>query len=216
MLVFLDRIRFRVLKLLYERFFVVTVRDTSWQKPLFAALAPEANSRILNFGPASASTARTFADRFPEARFVGADPSRKAVEKAIRTIARHNTPNLTVIRAPLHGRLPFEASSFDKVVLMLSFHDRVAEDKLALAKEMLRLLRRGGTLHVADYDSPAAPGEGAILKFARYLAGPTAADSHIDGSWTEFLANAGFTGVRRRSSHSVRVGRIAIVKARKC
>jgi hypothetical protein len=103
----------------------------------------------------------------------------------------------------------------DKVVLVLAFHDRAPDEKIAIAKEMLRLLRRGGTLHVADYDKPAASGERAILMFARYFAGPAAAQPHIDGSWTEFLAKAGFSGVRRQSSHSVSVGRVSLVKARK-
>ncbi len=102
-----------------------------------------------------------------------------------------------VIEAPRGGRLPFDASSFDKVVLVLTLHDRPPDEKLGIAKEMLWILRRSGTLHVADYDKPAAPGEGAVLKLARYISGQAAAEPHINGSWTEFLAKAGFTGIRR-------------------
>lgn len=52
----LNRIRFRLVKLLYDGFFVAMVRDGSWQKPLIESLAPETNDRILDFGPGSCST----------------------------------------------------------------------------------------------------------------------------------------------------------------
>ena len=211
----LERIRFRAMKCLYDGFFVVMVRDASWQEPLLAAVTPGANSRILNFGPGSAQTARNLAIRFPTANIVGVDPNPKAVEKARRIIARSNIANLTIIDAPRRGRLPFDAGSFDNVVLVLTLHDRAPDEKLEIAKEMLRLLRHGGKLHVADYDKPVVRGERGILRFAEYISGPAAAEPHLTGNWTDFLAKAGFISVRRQSSHSVGIGRISVVKARK-
>lgn len=212
---FFEQIRFRAVKLLYDGFFIVMMRDASWQAPLLAAIAPEATSRILNFGQGSVSTAKTLATRFPEAKIIGADPDPKAVEKTLRLIARRNIVNLSVIVAPSCGRLPFDAGSFDKAVLVLTFHDQPPDEKLSIAKEMLRLLRRGGTLHVADFDKPATRREKGILCLTDYISGRTAAEPHMNGSWTTFLAKAGFVGIRRQSSHSVGIGRIAIVKARK-
>lgn len=212
---FFDRIRFRTVKLLYDGFFIAMARDASWQEPLFASIAPAANSRVLNFGPCSASTSRTLAVRFPEANVFGADPNVKAVEKACRIIARRGISNLTMIESPCCGRLPFNAGSFDNVVLVLTLHDHPPDEKLGIAKEMLRVLRHGGTLHIADYDKPVAPGESGVLAFARFISGPTAVEPHVNGSWTEFLAKAGFAGIRRLSSQSIRIGRISVVKARK-
>ena len=100
-----DRIRFRLFKLLYDSFFIVMVRDKSWQEPLVASLAPEANNRILDFGPGSGSTAIALALRYPQVSFIGADPDPKAVEKARRRIARLQIGNIAVIEAPVHGRL---------------------------------------------------------------------------------------------------------------
>ena len=210
-----ERVRYRAMKCLYDGFFVVMVRDASWQEPLLAAVAPEASSRILNFGPGSAETARNLAVRFPNAVIVGADPNLKAVEKARRIIARSNIANFTIIEAPRRGRLPFDAGSFDKVVLVLTLYDRMPDDKLEIAKEMLRLLRHGGKLHVADYDKPAVSAERGILSLAGYISGSSAAEPHVTGNWTDFLAKAGFVGIRRQSSHSIGIGRISVVKARK-
>jgi len=208
------RFRYLVAKFIYDVIFVVLVRDGSWQEGVFTSLSPKAGDRILDFGPGSSSTAVSLALRYPEAAFVGVDPSSRAVEKARRTILRKKLQNISM-SAPLQGKLPFDASSFDKAVCMLGFHDRSPQEKLRVAKEIAKVLRRGGTLHVADFDKPENRGEGGILEFARRISGSAAAEPHMNGTWTEFLAKGGFAGVRRQSSHSIGIGRISVVKARK-
>ena len=209
------RFRYWVAKLIYDGSFVILVRDGSWQEEAFESLAPKAGDRILDFGPGSSSTAISLALRYPEATFIGLDPSSKAVEKARLSMARKKLGNISVIDTPLHGKLPFDAGSFDKAVCMLGLHDRPPEEKLRIVKEIVRVVRRGGTLHVADFDKPENRGEGRILELARRISGQAATEPHINGSWTECLAKGGFTGVRRRSSHSIGIGRISVVKARK-
>jgi ubiquinone/menaquinone biosynthesis C-methylase UbiE len=209
------RFRYWVAKLIYDASFVILVRDGSWQEGVFEPLAPKAGDRILDFGPGSSSTAISLALRYPEATFIGADPSSKAVEKARRNVAQKELGNVSVIDTTLHGTLPFDAGSFDKAVCMLGLHDRPPEEKLLIVKEIVRVVRRGGTLHVADFDKPENRGEGRILAFARRISGPAAVAPHMNGSWTECLAKGGFTGVRRLSSYSIGIGRISVVKARK-
>jgi ubiquinone/menaquinone biosynthesis C-methylase UbiE len=209
------RFRYWVAKLIYDASFVILVRDGSWQEEVFESLAPKAGDRVLDFGPGSSSTAITLALRYPKATFVGADPSSKAVENARRNVARKKLGNVSVVDTTLQGKLPFDAGSFDKAVCMLGLHDRPPEEKLWIAKEILRVVRRGGSLHVADFDKPENRGEGRILEFARRISGPAAVAPHMNGSWTECLAKGGFTGVRRQSSCSIGIGRISVVKARK-
>ena len=212
---FYNGIRFSFAKLLYDGFFTVMIRDRSWQEPVIDSLAPQANDRIVDFGAGSGSTAIALASRFPKASFVGIDLDRTSVEKATRDIARRHLANVRVLAAPLHDRLPFDASSFDKAVCLLAFHDRLPDEKLRLSCELRRVLRRGGTLHVADYDKPTNSNEQRILAFAERISVAAAAKSHRDGSWTDFLAKAGFVAIRRQSSHSVGIGRISVVRARK-
>lgn len=98
---------------------------------------------------------------------------------------------------------------------MLGLHDSPPGDKLRIVKEIARVVRHGGTLHVADFDTPEDPREGRILEFAKRIAGAAAVAPHMDGSWTECLAKGGLTGVRRQSSSSIGTGRISVVKAGK-
>lgn len=211
-----DRIRFRIAKLIYDGFSSVMMRDLSWQQSLYESIGGAGKKRILSVGPGSASAAAALAARFPDAEIVGADPDPNAVQKAHRKMARGNVSNLTVIDATMQcGRLPFNAATFDKIVVMLTLHDRPPDEKVALVRELLRVLRRGGTLHVAEYDKPVNDRERRILRFAERLSGRAAVEPHLNGSWTNVLATAGFVAIRRQSSQSIDVGRIAIVKARK-
>lgn len=182
---------------------------------LFKALAPKAGDRILDFGPGSSATAISLALHYPEATFVAADPNSKAGEYARRSVARKNLGNVSIVDITFEGRLPFEAGSFDKAVCMLGLHDCPPEEKLRIVKEAVRVVRHGGTLHVADFDKPENPGEGRMLEFARRISGAAPVAPHMDGSWTECLAKVGLTGVRRKSSYSTGIGRISVVKARK-
>ena len=208
-------LRYWLARLIYHVSFAILVRDASWQEEIFAVLAPKAGERILDFGSGSSSTAISLALRYPEATLSGVDTRSKAVEKAQRSVFRKKLGNISVIHVPLGGRLPFAAGSFDKAICILGLHDRSPDEKLRIAKEMVRVVRRGGTLHVADFDKPETRAEGRILEFARRISGEAAVEPHIDGSWTECLTKGGFTSVRRQSSYSIGIGRISIVKARK-
>ena len=210
----LDRLRFRLGSFAYRFYFRSMVQDASWRRPLLESLSPRPGERILDFGPGSASTALELARRFPECSIVGADPDERSVIKGRQKVLSRGLKNVE-LEVGTPGRLPFGASSFDKVVCVLTFHDLDQEGKIRIAREMLRVLRRGGTLHVADYDRPVARGEHAVLKLARFVSGEAAAQPHMDGSWTKGLEKAGFLGVRRLSTHSVWVGRVAIVRGRK-
>lgn len=207
--------RYWIAKLFYRISFLLLVRDGSWQEEVSKALAPKAGDRILDFGPGSSSTVISLALRYPEATFIAADSNFKAVENARRKVARKELGNVSVLVVALDGKLPFDAGSFDKAVCMLGLHDRPPEEKLQIVKEIVRVVRRGGALHVADFDKPENPREGRILEFARRISGPAAIAPHIDGSWIECLAKGGLTGVRKQSSCSIGIGRISVVKARK-
>ena len=208
-------IRFRFLKLIYDVSFLFMMREASWQESLFASIEPKTQCRILSVGRGAVSVAHALATRIPQANVVGADPNLKTMKTTLRRVVQRNIPNLMVVEVSSCGQLPFAASSFDKVVLVLALHNHARDEKLGITKEMLRVLRHGGTLHVAAYDKPSLPGEQALLAITRYLSGATAADSHLDGSWIEFLTKAGFAGIRRQSSCSVVGARISVVRARK-
>jgi SAM-dependent methyltransferase len=202
-------------KLIYNLIFAILVRDGSWQEVLLDSVALKANDRVLNFGLGGLSTVVSLAIRNAEATFVGVASNARGAEKMQRSVVRRQLLNLSVVDVAYSEKLPFDPGSFDTVLCILALHGRPLGEKLGIVKEIVRVLRRGGTLYAADFDKPENHGEGGILEFARRIWGSVAVASHMDGSWTGVLAKAGLAGVKRQSSHSIGIGRISIVRARK-
>lgn len=88
-------------------------------------------------------------------------------------------------------------------------------DKVGFLQELYRALRQGGTVYVVDFDAPADLQEQVALTIAQIAYGSDNLAPHRDGSWPGLLARAGFGSVRRISSHSVKAGRVSIVRGRK-
>ena len=182
---FSNRIWFGLAKLLYEQFSTAMLRDRSWQEAVIESLAPRVNDRILDFGPGSGSMAIMLACRFPNTTFVAVDTDPSSVDKAAWDITRRHIDNVEVLAGAREDRLSFGAGSFDKAVSVLSFHDRLPDGKYRLANELRRVLRRGGTLHVGDYDKPRNANERRILSLAERISGQAAVTPHLNGSWTD-------------------------------
>ena len=196
----------------YNLFLVIFSGKEPWRDALFDSLAPKAYDRVLVIGTRAGPLATALARRHPDVTIVVADANPGA-DKRVGRHALGGIQNVQMIH--LTHSLPIPAGAFDKVVGTFTFHDRAPDEKLKLAREMLILLRHRGTIHLADLDRPAIGREGSILKLVSVIFGPNVAESHLDGSWTECLVNAGFARVHRVSTHSVIVGRVAVVQGRK-
>ncbi|ULL01619.1 class I SAM-dependent methyltransferase [Bradyrhizobium sp. I71] len=212
---FLSKLVVALLKPLYYRFAAAMMRDTTWQEPLFDLMSPKLGERLLAFGPGSAATAIALAERFTELSIVVADPDPSIVRKSRRVIEKQQIPNVTFIDAPSIAALPVHTGCFDRAMCILSFHLRTPDEKIALAKEAFRILRRGGVFYVADYDRPTIREERIVLNIAAQISSRNAVQSHVDGTWGQLLKKAGFAGGKTQSSHSVRIGRIAVIFFRK-
>lgn len=189
--------------------------DPLWRDPLVEALAPEAGERVLDFGAGSAFRVLGLAKRFPETTFVAVDLNSKASRRAAQKARSRAVRNVEFAAADAKGRVPFTAATFDKAMSALALHLFPPVGKVEMARELWRVLKRGGTLYVANFDKPVLPRENSVLALTRFLFGGAALSSHFDGSWPTFLAKAGFVGVRRLSSYSLRAGRVGLVRARK-
>ncbi len=199
------RFRYRVAKLIYESMSGLIARAGSWQEELFGSLAPKAGERILHFGRGNSSTSISLALRYPEARVVAMESSCETARRVRSKAIRRRIRNLSVVVVPLHGPLPFHAGSFDKVVCRLGLHDFPPNEKLALVKEIARVIRRGRTFHVAELDTAESPGEGRILELAR-ISHTTDYRVTVWATGSDFRIDFVF---RARGDHGTRAGRVS-------
>lgn len=210
----LPPLHLRILTSVYRLSFGLMIDDPLWLEPLIESAAPRSGDRILHFGAGSAGRALLLAIRYPEASFAIVDSDRRSLSRVRRQIVAKKARNVELAELD-RERLPFGNAVFDKVVSSLSFHQIDGARKIETAREMIRVLRRGGTLHVADFDQARSQRERVVLNLAKYIYGESSIQTHMDGSWPEALSKAGFMSIKRLSSHSVNVGRVSVLRARK-
>jgi SAM-dependent methyltransferase len=167
-----------------------------------------AGERLLEVSAEGFSSCAELARRYPTAHFATAHP-KAAASSAFVTLS--NLEHLPCCEE----RIQAGGASFDKVVCALALHALQPHEKVALLKEMRRVLRPGGTLHLADFDVPSTPRKGRALRVTSHLFGPDSAKSHLDGTWLSMIEQAGFARVRRVKCCSEILGEVAIVRARR-
>lgn len=180
-----------------------------WRQSLIEAVAPGDGERILEVSAEDCSACAAFAARTPKARFAVAQLSTGRVKQQ-----KGSGANLEYLECQ-EGRLVCKGALFDKVICSLALHPLPPEEKLAALRELRRVLRHGGMLHLADFDKPSRPFEAGALRGTGLYFGANTAQPHLDGTWLKIVEQAGFTSVRRVNTFPEMIGRVALVRARR-
>jgi SAM-dependent methyltransferase len=182
---------------------------------LFEAAAPGPGERVLLLRNAGAVSGVALAGLHPGAHFVCLEQDEASLWATTKEIEALGVTNVQTVRADEPTRFPFTDASFDKVVSLMHLHTASPEPRLAVAREMLRVLRRKGLLYAADLDAPATPREQGFLKVASFVLGAERIRPHLEGTWPDILAAAGFSRARLVASHASDSLRIGVVRAQR-
>jgi ubiquinone/menaquinone biosynthesis C-methylase UbiE len=160
-------------------------RRTSYRR-LMEASGARPGDHVLEVGSGPGYFARMLAVAVgPEGRVVGIDAAPEMIEYATRKARRLSNCRFEPGTAE---SLSFTDGSFDVVVSSLVMHHLPDGARPRAAREMLRVLRPGGTLLLADYQ----PGHGAVTRL--HAQTPVAAAMQRRVSPLEpLVSDAGFT-----------------------
>jgi ubiquinone/menaquinone biosynthesis C-methylase UbiE len=154
----------------YEEFFVPAL-FREWATRVAEAAEIQSGWRVLDVACGTGILARTVAAWVgPEGRVVGLD-----INEGMLEVARRKAPDIEWRQGRAES-LPFDTHSFDATVSQFGL--MFFADKRAAIQEMLRVLRPGGHLVVAVWDSlENTPGYAAVTVLLQRLFGRQAADS---------------------------------------
>lgn len=108
--------------------------------------------RVLDLGCGTGNLALLVARSVPGSVVTGVDPDRASLEQAARKARRRRLP-MTLVRG--YGQaIPLPDGSVDHVVSALALHHVDPDARAATAGEILRVLRPGGTVTIADFSAP--------------------------------------------------------------
>ena len=111
--------------------------------------------------------------------------------------------------------IPYADASYDRVLSSFLFHHLLRGDKVTALREVHRVLKSGGELHIADWGKPQNWMMRTLFFAVQALDGfPTTQDS-VEGLLPRLMAEASFLDVRVTRSYATIFGTLSLYCAKK-
>jgi SAM-dependent methyltransferase len=174
----------------------------SAHRKLAGQAALESAERVLEIGCGTGNLALLVKRMRPQLEVVGLDPDPKALARAERKARRAGLP-LELDRG-FADELPYADGSFDRVLSSLMFHHLEADLRTASVRQVLRVLRPGGSLHLMDCggDSHQLHGLARLARRSRTLR------DNWDDRIPTLMREAGFVDAAETGQLTKRIGRL--------
>jgi ubiquinone/menaquinone biosynthesis C-methylase UbiE len=176
---------------------------------LLDAAGVQAGERVLDLGCGTGELSLALLRRVSTARVTGLDPDPLALARAR---AKAQAAGVAIEWTQGYaGRAPLPAHGFDRVVSSLVIHHLTREQKGGAFRDVRRVLRPGGALHVLDFGPPRTFAERALA--ALFHHGERVSDN-ADGRLPSLMREAGLEDVSELESFATAFGRLWIYAAR--
>jgi ubiquinone/menaquinone biosynthesis C-methylase UbiE len=208
---YLPALRFSALTRIYDPVVAATSREGRFKRMLIEQAAPSPEQRILDLGCGTGTLAIQVKQREPAAEVAGLDADPEMLERAREKAGRAGVD--LELAEGMSNELPFEDGSFDRVLSTLFFHHLNPEPKRQTAREIARVLRPGGELHVADWGAPSDPVMAAAFLGIRLLDGFENTAENFHGELPRIFEEAGLANAEQTDRLRTVFGTLALYRA---
>jgi ubiquinone/menaquinone biosynthesis C-methylase UbiE len=209
---YIPALSFDFLTPFYDSAVKLTTRESLFKGTLARQIEINPNGRLLDLACGTATLTIALKQKFPQAEIHGLDGDPK-----ILRLARNKTSNNKaeiIFTEAFSTELPYPDDYFDAIVSSLFFHHLTPENKLKTLKEIRRVLKPDGTLHIADWGRSA----NLLMKIAslpiQWFDGATTKDSY-QGKLPELMAEAGFSNIIETADYNTFFGTLRLHRAEK-
>jgi ubiquinone/menaquinone biosynthesis C-methylase UbiE len=178
------------------------------RRALVDQAALQSGHHVLDLGCGTGDLALLIARLHPGLEIVGIDPDPAALARAARKAARARVA-LRLDRG-FADALPYPDASFDRVVSAFVLHHLPAEDKVPTLREIRRVLKLGGALHLLDFSGPESAARGVLSRWIH--AGHRLRDNFGDRI-PALMREAGLVEAQMVSHRRMLLGHIAYYRA---
>lgn len=195
---------------LYDIIMPPIIRESIIKPHLVEQMKLKKGHRILDLGCGTGTLVIMIKKAQPEAEVIGLDIDPKILVFARSKVEREGLD--IIFNLSTATELPYLDESFDRVVSSMVFHHLDRENKVCALKEILRVLRPGGELHVADFGKPHNALMYLMSLFARHF---ERTSDNIKGLLPEMFREAGFAYTEETSKYMSVNGTLSLYSARK-
>lgn len=208
---YIPALRFPALTRVYDPLIRWTTRERLFKSRLLEQASPRAAERILDLGCGTGTLAMMAKRAAPGADIAGLDADPEILELAR---AKSADAGLEIaFDQGLSNALPYPDASFDLVLSSLFFHHLKSPEKQRTGEEIVRVLRPGGRLHVADWGRPADPLMRLLSLQIRLFDGHEPTQDNLNGRLPAILGQAGLAGTRETGRLRTVFGTLAFYRA---
>ena len=208
---YVPALRFRWLTPTYDAVVGATTRERTFKRALIEQGRVEPGNRVLDLACGTGTLAIWIKAKQPQADVIGIDG-----DPAILAIASRKARQAGVSVQLDHGlshSLPYPAAHFDRVVSSLFFHHLSWADKQRTVREVFRVVKPGGELHVADWGRAGGPLMRGLFLFVQALDGFENTRDNVAGRLVELFEQGGFAQVAQRRAFGTLFGTMALYSA---
>jgi ubiquinone/menaquinone biosynthesis C-methylase UbiE len=203
---YIPALSFRWLTPLYDPLLKWVMREETFKRKLVQQVNIQPKMKVLDLGCGTGTLTLMLKRAHPEAEVTGLDGDPQVLK-----IARDKTRGTSIQSDEgLASSLPYPDSAFDRVVTSLVIHHLVADDKRRAFKEIHRVLKPSGELHILDFGAPHTTLTRFMTKYMRRL--EEAADN-FDGQIPLFVTEAGFGEVKEAQNFVTIFGPLSLWRA---
>lgn len=164
----------------------------------------QAPRAILDVACGTGIWARELAAQYPRARVVGFDYDRTPLDRALEVLGPGGQfpANFHFVEANMFERFPFEDGEFDYTFSRFLVVATPTDKWLPIAREMLRVTRRGGYVEMVDmqqFPVTRSPAYNRVLEAAADLVQKRGMQTGVGNSLKGYLEAAGLRQVQERA-----------------
>ncbi len=203
---YIPALSFRWLTPLYDPLLKWVMREETFKRRLIQQANIQPQMKVLDLGCGTGTLTLMLKHAHPETEVTGLDGDSQVLD-----IARDKSRGIDIQwDEGLASSLPYPDSVFDRVVTSLVIHHLVTDDKRRAFKEIHRVLKPHGELHVLDFGALHSPLTRFMTSYMRRL--EETADN-FDGMIPRFVTEAGFGEVKEAENFVTIFGPLSLLRA---
>ncbi len=195
---------------LYDPLIRWTMRESTFKRHLVGQAQIKRAHRVLDLGCGTATLTILIKRAHPDSEVIGLDGDSRVLRIAIAKIAKTGLD--IALDQGMAFDLPYPDGSFDRVLSSLLFHHLTRQDKGRTVREVFRVLRPGGELHVADLGKPHNVLMALVSLIMRNL---EETSDNILGLLPEMFKSTHFEQVEEPARYMTVFGTLSLYRARK-
>ena len=210
---YIPALKYNWLTKIYNPLLAYTMPELKFKKSLIEQAKITTNHEVLDFGVGTATLSLLIKDIHKDAVVNGVDVDDKILEIASQKI-KEQKAEITLTK--YDGlKLPYPNNHFDRVLTSLVFHHLDKNQKSNSLKEIYRVLKPNGELHIADWGKPNHFGMRLVFYLVQFLDGFKTTTDNVKGLLPDYIINGGFKNVETNKSFNTIFGTLWLYKGSK-